>query len=233
MKSKIFILFASLLFSVAVFAQETKTIYLMKDGKAIHKVAVSDIDSIIFYKPELTEPDFVLINGVKWATHNVDAPGTFTANPEDVGMFYQWNRNAAYPSTGDITDWDSSTPEGNSWEKENDPSPAGYRLPTLAEIESLLDFEKVDTEKAVQNGVNGRIFTDIATGNSIFFPTTGGRDYSTGTIDIEVASAAGSYWSSTSNEGNFTAYYLGFGNSGAIKAVYPRSGGRAIRCVVE
>jgi len=33
----------------------------------------------------------VVINGVTWATRNVDAPGTFVANTKDAGMFYQWN----------------------------------------------------------------------------------------------------------------------------------------------
>jgi hypothetical protein len=35
----------------------------------------------------------VVINGVKWATRNVDAPGTFAESPQAAGMFYQWNRN--------------------------------------------------------------------------------------------------------------------------------------------
>jgi len=29
----------------------------------------------------------VVINGIRWATRNVDAPGTFVDNPEDAGMF--------------------------------------------------------------------------------------------------------------------------------------------------
>ena len=33
----------------------------------------------------------VVINGVKWATRNVAAPGKFATSPEDAGMFYQWN----------------------------------------------------------------------------------------------------------------------------------------------
>ena len=33
----------------------------------------------------------VIINGIKWATRNVDKKGTFTNNPEDIGMLYQWN----------------------------------------------------------------------------------------------------------------------------------------------
>ncbi len=136
-------------------------------------------------------------------------------------------------ATGDVTGWDNNATEGAAWEATNDPSPAGYRVPTLAEIESLLDTEKVTTEKAVRNGKNGRIFTDISTGNSIFFPTTGTRNYNTGALDAEVASAAGSYWSSASNEDGFVAYYFGFGNSGAGKYTYPRSGGCVIRSVAD
>jgi len=43
-------------------------------------------------KDPLTYDEGVVINGVKWATRNVAAPGTFAANPQDAGMFYQWNR---------------------------------------------------------------------------------------------------------------------------------------------
>ena len=35
----------------------------------------------------------VEINGIRWATQNVDKPGTFVLNPEDLGMFYQWIDN--------------------------------------------------------------------------------------------------------------------------------------------
>jgi len=30
----------------------------------------------------------VIIDGVKWATRNVDVPGTFASSPEAPGMFY-------------------------------------------------------------------------------------------------------------------------------------------------
>jgi hypothetical protein len=36
-------------------------------------------------------PD-VVIDGVKWATCNVDSPDTFASDPQSAGMFYQWNR---------------------------------------------------------------------------------------------------------------------------------------------
>ena len=113
----------------------------------------------------------VVINGVKWATRNVDAPGTFTDNPEDTGMFYQWNRKKAWSATGAVTDWDTIYPIGtNTWTKANDPSPVGWRVPTLAEIETLLDSDKVSNVWTTQNGVNGRKFTDKVTGAFIFLP---------------------------------------------------------------
>ena len=40
-----------------------------------------DIDEDILTTPE----EGVVINGVRWATRNVAAPGTFIANPQDAG----------------------------------------------------------------------------------------------------------------------------------------------------
>ena len=53
----------------------------------------------------LVEDPGVLINGVRWATRNVDAPGTFTTAPENAGMLYQWNRRVG---------WSNSEPMVNS-----------------------------------------------------------------------------------------------------------------------
>jgi len=67
----------------------------MKDNAIVGQYTVSEIDSIIFYAPTLSNDPYtdagVIINGIKWATRNVDMPGTFAANPEDAGMFYQWD----------------------------------------------------------------------------------------------------------------------------------------------
>jgi len=38
------------------------------------------------------DEESVVINGVRWATRNVGARGTFVQNPEDYGDYYQWNR---------------------------------------------------------------------------------------------------------------------------------------------
>jgi len=143
-----------------------------------------------------TQDEGVIINGVRWATRNVDMPGTFAETPESAGKFYQWNRNVAWSATGKIRGWNTSTmPEGAKWEKVNDPSPAGWRVPTSEEINSLLDTEKVSSEWITQNGIDGRIFTDKENGNSIFLPALGLRYFEDG-LFLGMGSA-GFYWSAT------------------------------------
>jgi hypothetical protein len=68
-----------------------------------------------------TEPG-VVINGVKWATRNVDSVGYFADSPESFGRYYQWNRKKAW-TAGSTDGMDNSDPTGTTWETENDPSP--------------------------------------------------------------------------------------------------------------
>jgi len=141
----------------------------------------------------------VVINGVKWATRNVAVPGTFAAKPEDAGSFYQWNRKVSWPATGEevSSNWDSSRQSGKAWKKSNDPSPAGWRVPTGGEFLSLLDKKKVDYERTTINGVMGGKFTDKETGNSIFLPGAGFRYGRNGELcGSSVAMGQGYYWNS-------------------------------------
>ena len=154
----------------------------------------------------------VVINGVKWATRNVAAPGFFASKPEDVGMFYQWNRKKAWAANGDTTDWDATIPEGYVWQTSNDPSPAGWRVPYEVEIPKLLDADKVNNEWTTRDGINGRKFTDKITGNSIFLPAAGYRHSYDGTFINDGDSYF--YWSSTVPEVYYSvgAYCLRFGS---------------------
>ena len=149
----------------------------------------------------------VEINGVMWATRNVDAVGTFAASQESSGMFYQWNRKVAWPTTGNVVGWDVTFPGGTTWSPTNDPSPAGWRVPTKAELEKLLDVTKVDGQPAIVGGVVGRRYTDIATQKSIFLPTTGFRGEN-GAMDGVLGIY---YWSANPNGAN--GYYLGIGGT--------------------
>ena len=156
----------------------------------------------------------VVINGVKWATRNVDKPGTFAAKPETPGMFYQWNRKVGYAATGNVTNWDANVPTGVSWPQDNDPSPSGWRIPSLAQLQTLLDTEKVSRQWTTQNKVNGMKFTDKATGNSIFLPAAGLRNFDTG--ELLNAGEYGRYWSrerpTTGIYSNTNALYMWFIN---------------------
>ena len=169
----------------------------------------------------------VVINGVRWATCNVDAPGKFTANPEDTGRFYQWNRKKGWETTGKITAWGGGVPKGTTWTKVNDPSPAGWRGPTYPEIYSLLDTKKVTTKWVTQNGVQGRKFTDRATGKSIFLPAGGCRNFKNGMLDN---TDHGYYWGNNKPKGN-NAYSILFSEKYAQKTVYLCNYGFFIRPV--
>ena len=84
------------------------------------------------------------------------------------------------------TDWDIS--ERNIWEeiweKSNDPSPVGWRIPTKDELKTLIDTVKVFNEWTSENDVNGRKFTDRTSGKSIFLPAAGLRDYDDGALYV-------------------------------------------------
>ena len=182
----------------------------------------------------------VVINGVKWATCNVAAPGYFAISPESAGMFYQWNRKIGWNTTEPIGNtnggktWDETYSESTEWTEANDPSPAGWRVPTQTEIQSLYDSEKVTCVRTTTNAKNGIRFTDKSTGVSIFFPDLG---YRASDGWLAPTGYASWYWSSTqynsrevycleSNETN-NAYRISIykGSGLCIRSVAKSSGG--------
>jgi len=117
-----------------------------------------------------TDPG-VVINGVKWATRNVDEVGTFAPTNKPLGKQYEWNHKKAFQVFVDNQlENDNYNPSGIKWENVNDPSPKGWRVPTYDEIASLLDKDKVSEKFCTQNSAPGVLFTDKTTGNTLFFP---------------------------------------------------------------
>jgi len=177
--------------------------------------------------------EWVLIDGIKWATRNVDAPGMFAAKPEDPGMFYQWDRKVGWSSTDPLINsdggfiWDGSSTDGDTWEKANDPCPPGWRVPIYEEQVSLLNS---GSEAATLNGIKGRYF-----GNGeqrVFFPAVGYRRASDG--KLYSAGIAGGYWNSTPDpDYSKSAYHLGFFGANVYIGSYRYSSGHSVRCVLE
>jgi len=148
----------------------------------------------------------VLINGVVWATCNVDNPGTFAPNSEASAKFFQWNRKTAWNSRGSVSGWNSTGDTSPTWESTNDPSPDGWRVPTKAEFEKLLDGSKVEWVWTRPSYSDGYRFTDKSTGKSVFLPIQGYRGY-TGNLN-GVTSNLGTiahYWV---NDRNMVSGYI-------------------------
>ena len=154
----------------------------------------------------------VLINGVYWATCDVDMPGTFTESPEDEGMCYQWGmRSPINPDSENI--WNEEY-KSTKWTRPDDPCPEGWRIPTMSEWASLLDLEKVSQNWTKAHGVKGMKYTDTANNNSIFLPAYGYHSvYYTGLPFHK--GRDGTYWSSIGvNE--TSAYWISFVEEGTI-----------------
>ena len=177
----------------------------------------------------------VVINNVKWATRNVDVPGTFVAKPEEHGMFYQWNSKVGWSATDPLTPSDGTSTwnpnwKGNrasTWESTNNVCPTGWRIPTLEEQKSLLNS---GSEQTTLNGVRGRIFG--SGDNTIFLPATGYRNSDNGRL----SDGSNFYWSSTPymGDGESTAFFIMFRNDNDIYTDSDsRSFGFCVRCVAK
>ncbi|MDR0334011.1 MAG: fimbrillin family protein [Dysgonamonadaceae bacterium] len=138
--------------------------------------------------------DAVTINGVVWATRNVDMPGIFAARPESSGMFYQWGKNVGWSATDPLVNsnggsvWDNIQSSNTIWE--NDPCPAGWRVPTQAEFQSLISSSIAEANR---NGVHGDLYGTAP--NQIFLPIFGYRGMNSNLTQH----TDGAYWGNAVN----------------------------------
>ena len=145
-----------------------------------------------------------------------------------IGAFLTGNSDWRTPSDGTL--WNSGT-EASPSKTVNDPCPAGWRVPTNAELATLTNTTYVNRLWTQENGINGYRLTDINTGSFLFLPAAGFRSYSSGSLDY--VGSYGYYWSS-STSGTFDALHLFF-YSGVFDAHFGSSKayGFSVRCVVE
>ena len=210
--------------------------------KQLLLASVFMITTLCAFAQNNTTDEGVEINGIIWATRNVDAPGTFADNPEDAGMFYQWNRRRGWSSTTPglgvpVPGWIIFGIGGEEWEREEDPCPPGWRIPTETEFRQLLNvsygWEDDNRGEWASNwndtGVNGRVFGTAP--NQIFLPAVGWRFGFDGTL--EKVDFWGSYWSSTPNSGG-SVLALSFDSMFSfITTLFSggKTSGNSIRCV--
>ena len=126
-----------------------------------------------------THDEGVVINGIRWATRNVDMPGTFAETPESAGGFFTW------------------------YEAQN-ACPQGWRVPTQDEFQLLID---TGYEWTTRNNVIGGLFGSGR--NQVFLPAARSKlnreldykfYYEFG-YEFDPAYTFGLYWSSTADWG--------------------------------
>jgi len=173
----------------------------------------------------------VMINGICWATRNVDMPGTFVANPEDYGMLYQWGSNIGWSSTDPLTAsdginvWRTLWETGDVWLQEKNPCPTGWRVPTHQEFQNLITSSKYWGNL---NGINGRFF-----GNEepyLFLPAAANRASPVGGLSGVGTNCL--YWSNTS-DGAALAFCLHSISTIVLAYSTQRTPAFSIRCVTE
>jgi len=186
--------------------------------------ATNDDESCVY-----ATPDGVKIGNTTWATRNVDDFGTFAANPQDAGKFYQLNRKTAWNATEtEVTSWEKTTFPDTTWEKANDPCPIGWKIPTRAQLQELVNVGSTWSANYNGTGVVGRIF---GSGNNILFlPAAGFRWWGNGSLDY--VGTRGYYWGSTEDDGSNVNLTFGSSDTFAYN-VGPTPGASFVRCVAE
>ena len=181
--------------------------------------------------PSVTDAGIV-INGVRWATRNVDAPGTFAATPESAGMFFQWNRRTGISTTTPaagvpVENWNTASIEGTTWVRANDPCPTGWRVPTMAELSALRD---AGYKWTTRNGVNGVYLGTYP--HRIFLPALGGRGSFNGTLSG--VGMHSDYWSNAAGDGTGArGLELDMERYSVNVFAGSRNSGSNVRCVAE
>ena len=172
--------------------------------------------------------DLGLPSGTKWANMNIGA-----SRPEESGDYFRWAETTpfiegdtyeSYPYNGvDLgesiagTKYDAATANwGTSW-----------MMPTVYQMQELID--NCTFIRTTQNGVNGAKFTG-PNGASIFFPASGCRSNSSGSLSY--VGSIGYYWSASVYKGSY-GHGLTFGSGYWRWSDFLRAYGFPVRAVAR
>ncbi|WP_170947319.1 FISUMP domain-containing protein [Pseudomonas sp. Irchel 3E19] len=181
-------------------------------------------------------------NPQAWMRHNL---GANYSNDPDVpvkaihGNLYQWGRpvpvaNADSPET--IGDWNTIPAPGFPWQDAikttEDPCPAGFRVPTISQLQNLINFTSQSKLGSFTNSPtnfgSAKVFT--GGGNKLTLPNAGNRYYLNGYLSLRGGYA--DYWSSTA-AGPYSAWWLDSYDIGTYIGQPQRTFGASIRCIQE
>jgi len=189
-------------------------------------------------------PTVTSANGRVWMDRNLGAYDVAKSVDDHraYGWLYQWGRLPDgheirfSPTTTDLSDEDvpghgdfimSSSPPYDWRDEQNDhlwqgvsginnPCPAGFRLPTLAEWQTEID------SWTPKNSAG-------AFASPLKLVVAGRRHRTLG--EVHAAGSVGNYWSSTVSNGQSLNLYLS--SSDAYLDYYPRGHGHSVRCIKD
>jgi uncharacterized protein (TIGR02145 family) len=184
--------------------------------------------------------------------HNLGADegaDPFTPSWKINGHYYQWGRSAVAaagptgPSDGEanagaITGWNTQDAFDGAWvdasKTANDPCPVGFRVPTKAQWEAVLNTTLNPTRSYPGTWTNSN--TNYSAGlrigsgaTGLFLPAAGYRNFGYGTL--EYRDSFGFYWSST--EDFSTVWLLRFSNGNVTTYDLFRTLGLSVRCIAQ
>lgn len=166
---------------------------------------------------------------VRWADHNIGAKSA-----EELGGLYGWADPTGAKKSQVYSDYPNDKPSKTISGTEYDIATVnwgkGWRLPSAAEFQELLD--NTTREWTSVNGVNGYKFTGKKAGytdNSIFIPAAGYRDG-----NMEMRQNHGDYWSGTLCDSSYYyANYFYFGTNYSNVGSERRYYGQSVRAVYK
>ncbi|WP_337050797.1 FISUMP domain-containing protein [Elizabethkingia meningoseptica] len=190
-------------------------------------------------------------NYKEFMCHNLGADTNadpFTPAAAIHGAKYQWGAQTSetgrYISQSDdqsnssaISGWNSTAKPNGSWsdtsKTDNDPCPEGYRVPTRAQWQAVIDnnpnVERVGSWANDGNYTTALYFRNPSNVRTLMLPAAGYRSYTDGTLSSR--GYYGLYWGSS--EATSYAYYLHFFSSSVNVYTSYRTYGFSVRCVAE
>jgi uncharacterized protein (TIGR02145 family) len=180
--------------------------------------------------------DVVGVGTVQWAKYDLHKPGEFTFDEYTPGLWYQWKRNTGwafpakigYNADGTTTNtYPSSGAAASAWT--DVPCPAGYRLPTVAEYNSLVSASTRAVVTAPNSSQKFLEFTVTATGQKLRFAISGYIS----TAGVISQPTRGYYHTVTSGTNQNALFRVNDDNTTGWSSINSNAEGELIRCVAQ
>ena len=215
-------------------------------------VSLCTQENEVHYNPTLPPPiidgheyvDLGLPSGTKWATMNVGATSV-----TDYGLHFAWGETEGYADAstkafswldydltedGGLTVSKYNATDGKTvLELEDDAVAANWggswKMPTETQLQELLNTANCTNAWTTVDGVNGRLFTSVKNGNTLFIPAAG-TAYDGSMFDV---GSYGYVWSSSlENSYVMRGIVFDFNSYGNHVDSYNRCYGHSVRGVV-